>query len=124
VVFLIGRMRLHRIRGAVCEGVPYRALPGGVEARGHGRLRLQPRLDWQMWFAAMSGPNEYLWTLTWSGNFCTMDRGAEFVGGIVSGREEDTLRACCIVYFRAPGMRKGIVVRRSDWVTGCAAGSG
>jgi hypothetical protein len=42
---------------------PYRALPVALDQRPPQIAPFQPRLDWQMWFAAMQTPNEYRWTL-------------------------------------------------------------
>jgi hypothetical protein len=42
---------------------PYRALPVAPGARPPQVAPYQPRLDWQMWFAAMSTPAQYPWTL-------------------------------------------------------------
>jgi hypothetical protein len=41
----------------------YRALPVALDQRPPQIAPYQPRLDWQMWFAAMSTPDEYPWTL-------------------------------------------------------------
>jgi hypothetical protein len=41
----------------------YRALPVDLERRPPQVAPYQPRLDWQMWFAAMSTPDRYPWTL-------------------------------------------------------------
>jgi lipase maturation factor 1 len=37
--------------------------PGDLKARPRFVAPLQPRLDWQMWFAALGGPRENLWFL-------------------------------------------------------------
>jgi hypothetical protein len=42
---------------------PYKGLPGALEKRPPQIAPYQLRLDWQMWFAAMSTPREYPWTL-------------------------------------------------------------
>jgi hypothetical protein len=42
---------------------PYRALPVVLDKRPVQIAPYQPRLDWQMWFAAMATPQEYPWTL-------------------------------------------------------------
>lgn len=42
---------------------PYRALPVELDRRPPQIAPYQPRLDWQMWFAAMSTPDQYPWTL-------------------------------------------------------------
>jgi hypothetical protein len=48
---------------AVWKAYPYQALPVELNRRPRQIAPYQPRLDWQMWFAAMSTPNEYPWTL-------------------------------------------------------------
>ncbi|HVU24506.1 MAG TPA: lipase maturation factor family protein [Opitutus sp.] len=42
---------------------PYVGLPGDVRRRPPQIAPYQPRLDWQMWFAAMSDYRNYPWTL-------------------------------------------------------------
>lgn len=42
---------------------PYFALPVALDRRPPQVAPYQPRLDWQMWFASMSSPQEYPWTL-------------------------------------------------------------
>jgi len=48
---------------AVWRPYPYLALPVDLERRPPQIAPYQPRLDWQMWFAAMSSPGRYPWTL-------------------------------------------------------------
>jgi hypothetical protein len=45
------------------KSYPYQALPVGLAQRPRQIAPYQPRLDWQMWFAAMGTPSEYKWTL-------------------------------------------------------------
>jgi hypothetical protein len=45
------------------KAYPYRALPVALDQRPPQIAPYQPRLDWQMWFAAMSTPSRYPWTL-------------------------------------------------------------
>jgi hypothetical protein len=47
----------------VWKAYPYRALPVALDRRPPQIAPYQPRLDWQMWFAAMSTPDQYPWTL-------------------------------------------------------------
>jgi hypothetical protein len=49
------------------KAYPYRALPVDPMKRPVQIAPYQPRLDWQMWFAAMGTPDQYKWTLhlTW-----------------------------------------------------------
>jgi hypothetical protein len=44
------------------KAYPYRALPVAVNKRPPQIAPYQLRMDWQMWFAAMSTPEEYPWT--------------------------------------------------------------
>jgi hypothetical protein len=48
---------------AVWKAYPYVALPVALDRRPPQIAPYQPRLDWQMWFAAMSTPDQYPWTL-------------------------------------------------------------
>ena len=48
---------------AAWKAYPYRALPVALNRRPAQIAPYQPRLDWQMWFAAMSTPDQYPWTL-------------------------------------------------------------
>jgi hypothetical protein len=43
---------------------PYKGLPTALDQRSPQIAPYQLRLDWQMWFAAMSTPDEYPWTTT------------------------------------------------------------
>jgi hypothetical protein len=49
--------------GAVWKAYPYQALPVDLHQRPPQIAPYQPRLDWQMWFAAMGTPDQYPWTL-------------------------------------------------------------
>jgi hypothetical protein len=49
---------------ATWKPYPYKALPVDLDTRPPQIAPYQLRLDWQMWFAAMSTPDEYPWTLT------------------------------------------------------------
>jgi len=49
--------------GAVWKAYPYEALPVELNRRPRQIAPYQPRLDWQMWFAAMGSPDQYPWTL-------------------------------------------------------------
>jgi hypothetical protein len=50
-------------RDAQWKAYPYKALPVALDRRPTQIAPYQPRLDWQMWFAAMSTPERYPWTL-------------------------------------------------------------
>jgi hypothetical protein len=49
---------------ATWKEYPYKALPVALDKRPPQIAPYQPRLDWQMWFASMSTPDEYPWTMT------------------------------------------------------------
>ena len=49
--------------GAHWKPYLYRALPVALERSPVVIAPYQPRLDWQMWFAAMSSPERYPWTI-------------------------------------------------------------
>ena len=69
----VGRERLNVVfEGTADEAIderahwkpyPYRALPVALDRRPVVIAPYQPRLDWQMWFAAMATPDEYPWTI-------------------------------------------------------------
>ena len=48
---------------AAWRAYPYKALPVALDQRPRQIAPYQPRLDWQMWFAAMSTPDQYPWTI-------------------------------------------------------------
>jgi hypothetical protein len=48
---------------AAWKAYPYLALPVDLDRRPPQVAPYQPRLDWQMWFAAMGSPGRYPWTL-------------------------------------------------------------
>jgi hypothetical protein len=67
---------------AVWKPYPYKALPEDLKRRPPQVAPYQPRLDWQMWFAAMSSPNEYPWTLNLVWKLLHNDPGAlSLLGG-------------------------------------------
>ncbi len=55
---------------------PYRGLPVALDERPPQIAPYQLRLDWQMWFAAMGGPNDYPWTLNLIWKLLHNDPGA------------------------------------------------
>lgn len=68
----VGRERLNVVFEGTMDGVPddkakwksypYKALPVATDQKPAQIAPYQLRLDWQMWFAAMSSPDEYPWT--------------------------------------------------------------
>jgi hypothetical protein len=69
----VGRERLNVVFEGTDAGVPdenadwkpylYKGLPVELDKTPPQIAPYQLRLDWQMWFAAMSSPNRYPWTL-------------------------------------------------------------
>jgi hypothetical protein len=54
----------------------YKGLPVSLDRRPPQIAPYQLRLDWQMWFAAMSSPDEYPWTVNLISKLLHKDRGA------------------------------------------------
>jgi hypothetical protein len=52
----------------------FKAKPGDPERRPPFIAPYQPRIDWQIWFAAMESPVEYPWTLHFVWKLCTTTR--------------------------------------------------
>jgi hypothetical protein len=55
---------------------PYKGLPVALDERPPQIAPYHLRLDWQMWLAAMSSPNQYPWTLHLIWKLLHNDRGA------------------------------------------------
>ena len=53
----------------------FKAKPGDPNRRPPFVAPYQPRIDWQIWFAAMSSPSEYPWTLHFVWRLLHNDRG-------------------------------------------------
>ena len=53
----------------------FKAKPGDPNRRPPFVAPYQPRIDWQIWFAAMSSPSEYPWTLHFVWKLLHNDRG-------------------------------------------------
>jgi len=58
------------------KAYPYKGLPVALDKRPPQIAPYQLRLDWQMWFASMSSPGEYPWTLTLIAKLLHNDPGA------------------------------------------------
>ncbi len=54
----------------------FKGQPGDLRRRPSQIAPYQLRLDWQMWFAAMSGPEDYPWTLNFVWKLLHNDAGA------------------------------------------------
>ena len=60
----------------VWKAYPYEALPVAIDERPRQIAPYQPRLDWQMWFAAMGSLEQYPWTLHLAWKLLHNDPGA------------------------------------------------
>lgn len=77
----VGRERLNVIFEGSMDSItwkeyPYKGLPVALDKRPPQVAPYQLRLDWQMWFAAMSTPDEYPWTFTLISKLLHNDPGA------------------------------------------------
>jgi hypothetical protein len=89
---------------------PYKGLPVDLNKRPPQIAPYQLRLDWQMWFAAMSTPDEYPWTLTLVSKLLRNDPGALglFAGNPFPGKPPHYIRAILYRYtFAPPGAPDG-----------------
>lgn len=96
---------------------PYRALPVALDRRPRQIAPYQPRLDWQMWFAAMSTPDEYPWTLNLVWKLLHNDPGALslFGGNPFPGKPPRYVRAMLYRYqFVPPGNPAGAWWKREE----------
>jgi len=118
----VGRVRLNVVfegsdadtpdASAVWKAYSYRALPVALNRRPPQIAPYQPRLDWQMWFAAMSTPDQYPWTLHLVWKLLHNDPGALslFAGNPFPGKPPRYIRAVLYRYeFARPGNPEG------DW---------
>ena len=82
----------------------------------------QPRLDWQMWFAAMDAPNDYPWTFHLVWKLLHNDAGtlSLFGGNPFPGTPPRYIRAVLYRYhFAPPGNSQGDWWRRErlgEWL--------
>ncbi|MBN8855255.1 MAG: membrane protein [Sphingobacteriales bacterium 50-39] len=91
------------------KAYPYKGLPVALDKPSPQIAPYQLRLDWEMWFAAMSTPDEYPWTLTLVGRLLHNDPGAVglFADNPFPGRPPRFIR--CILYrykFAPPGNKE------------------
>jgi len=89
---------------AVWKAYPYQALPVELNRMPRQIAPYQPRLDWQMWFAAMSTPDQYPWTLHLVWKLLHNDSGALslFSGNPFPQRPPRYIRAVLYQYKFAP----------------------
>ncbi len=91
---------------AIWKVYPYKGLPAALDKRPPQIAPYQLRLDWQMWFAAMSTPDEYPWTYHLVWKLLHNDPGATglFAGNPFPGRPPRWIRAVLYRYhFAQPG---------------------
>ena len=105
-----------RAEDAVWREYPYQALPTDPARRPPQVAPYQPRLDWQMWFAAMSNPQEYPWTLHLVWKLLHNNPGALglFAANPFPDKPPRCVRAVLYEYkFAAPGNPDGVWWTRS-----------
>jgi Lipase maturation factor len=110
----VGRERLNVVFEGTIDEVPddkanwkayrYKGLPVALNERPPQIAPYQLRLDWQMWFAAMSTPDEYPWTLTLVSKLLNNDPGAVslFAGNPFPNSPPRYIRAVLYRYSFAP----------------------
>jgi hypothetical protein len=89
----------------------YKGLPVLLDKRPPQIAPYQLRLDWQMWFAAMSSPDEYPWTVTLIEKLLHNDPATLglFAGNPFPGKPPRYVRAVLYRYsFAKPGNPKGL----------------
>ena len=102
---------------AVWKAYPYQALPVELNQRPRQIAPYQPRLDWQMWFASMSSPDEYPWTLHLVWKLLHNDPGALslFAGNPFPDKPPHYIRAVLYRYrFAPPGNPEGNWWKREE----------
>ncbi|MDP4132142.1 MAG: lipase maturation factor family protein [Bacteroidota bacterium] len=117
----VGRERFNVVFEGTMDSIPsdsaewkayrYKALPVAPDQRPPLIAPYQLRLDWQMWFAAMSSPQEYPWTLNLVSKLLHNDAGAVslFAGNPFPGRPPRYIRAVLYRYsFAKPGNPGGL----------------
>jgi hypothetical protein len=102
---------------AVWKAYPYQALPVELNRRPPQIAPYQPRLDWQMWFASMSTPDQYPWTLHLVWKLLHNDPGALslFGGNPFPEKPPRYIRAVLYRYhFAPPGNPEGNWWKREE----------
>ena len=92
------------------KAYPYKGLPVALDQRPPQVAPYQLRLDWQMWFAAMSTPDEYPWTFHLVWKLLHNDPGVVslFAGNPFPGKPPRYIRAVLYRYsFARPGSPDG-----------------
>jgi len=117
----VGRERLNVVFEGTMDETPddsanwqpyiYKGLPVALDRRPPQIAPYQLRLDWQMWFAAMSSHNEYPWTLNLVWKLLHNDPGAVslFASTPFPGKPPRYIRAILYRYtFAKPGNPEGL----------------
>ncbi|MES1159407.1 MAG: lipase maturation factor family protein [Bacteroidota bacterium] len=135
----VGRQRLNIVFEGTTDEVPndqanwkaypYKGLPVAPDQRPPQVAPYQLRLDWQLWFAAMSTPEDYPWTLTLISKLLHNDPAAVglFAGNPFPDKPPRYIRAVLYQYrFAKPGNREGRWWSRERvgdvWLPAMAAG--
>ncbi|HEY8782255.1 MAG TPA: lipase maturation factor family protein, partial [Mucilaginibacter sp.] len=95
----------------------YKDLPVLLNKRPPQIAPYQPHLDWQMWFAAMSTPDQYPWTLNLVWKLLHNDPGAIslLAGNPFPGKPPRYVRAVLYYYkFAKPGNPQGLFWTREE----------
>ena len=101
---------------------PYKGLPVALDKRPPQIAPYHLRLDWQMWFAAMSTPDEYPWTVNLISKLLHNDRGTIglFADNPFPNKPPRYIRAVLYRYsFAKPGNPDGLWWNRDrlgDWL--------
>jgi hypothetical protein len=93
----------------------YKGLPVSPDKRSPQIAPYQLRLDWQMWFAAMSSPDEYPWTINLLWKLLHNDPGtlSLFASNPFPGKPPRYVRAVLYRYrFAKPGNPQGFIWNR------------
>jgi hypothetical protein len=113
---------------AIWKPYLYKGLPVLPDKRPPQIAPYQLRLDWQMWFAAMSTPEEYPWTRTLVSKLLQNDPAAVglFAGNPFPGKPPKYVRAVLHRYsFAKPGNPQGLWWQRERlglWLPAMASG--
>jgi len=102
---------------AAWKAYPYQALPVELNRMPRQIAPYQPRLDWQMWFASMSTPDQYPWTLHLVWKLLHNDPGALslFGGNPFPNQPPRYIRAVLYRYeFVRPGNPEGNWWKREE----------
>jgi len=105
----------------------YKGLPVLLDSKPPQIAPYQLRLDWQMWFASMSSPDEYPWTLNLVWKLLHNNAGAVslFAGNPFADKPPRYIRAVLYRYsFATPGNTQGLWWNRAQvsiWIPAISA---